>query len=385
MKDQELPNRERFVRAVRNREIDGVNFIRRFAFIQGAFFVAFGCFFPVLSYLAAEDWKSVPLILALLSPLLIMPFVSVCGMFAELIFYETVCCPHCGKRFLKKISAAGNICPGCSLPLYRNEYFSHLNLPERQPDILQAYVFFLHLLMFGATMAIAVVVTHLQISYMQVTWIAIGILWMMIFPVWISVYRFYMRKFTKPSGEKICSVCDEAYSPLVLRMSGNCSVCGSQLDPDWPPPEPEPLAELPTRTELTAVINDKTEIPFSIFMIGYFIFSGIQFLLPQDHILRSIPGIVPWGGITLLILYFLYRNLYRGLWKKTKVLRKCPYCKFGSFTIEKKREVWNTGSAIPQYTRYFLRCPKCRRKLFRDNDTEKGGTIMSCESGFTEL
>lgn len=369
----QLPTQIEFLHNIWERGIRDDRFTRYFAFFQGVLFVVAGCYFPQLLRFAGRC----------ISPKYSLAFYgtavgSLCiGQIASAMLLWTVSvwrfsyrCPHCHRRFLWKFYlTAGNHCPYCRQALYVSKRIGHLPLPEFT-FYNQAYLCFL-----PVPMLICLACTSFiheapkALLYTQLAWIGAGILWIAVFPLFAWGFgKTCRRAGTKKRQGNVCLVCGEHYDPLILRLSGNCSACGSLLDPDWPPPEPEPLAILPTVRDVCAARQSKADIYVLLFLVGCWLFDGIQQLLPKGHLLQVVPSLVPWGFL-VFFLYFLIR--ISRFWKILKPFRKCPYCHFG--LMWEKLPAWNpNGRNVELYKYYFLRCPNCRRKLTRDDDAGKG-------------
>lgn len=374
----ELPTQEQFVRNKQDR-FQRMNLVTRYcAFVQGILLVAVGCGFPELyrwSMDCAPTQKAAILIhhLAIggLSMILILLVVVCAGIRILLSAFQR--CSYCHRwYFWRSELMAGNQCPYCRNRLYIPGKIG--KLPYVKPsyeEIVYIYFVLATLLLSGlACISFVMNASESGLFYTQLMWIGVGMAWIILFPVSVWLYnKFTCCQRKKDRRENVCPVCHEYYDSLILRMSGNCSSCGSQLDPEWPPPEPEPLADLPTLREVCASKQSKTAFFVCLLLFGYFLFSVIQLCLPEEHALQAIPSFFPWGIavfiIFLAIHFFRFRRIVKVFWR-------CPYCHFGSFRILKEPPDWNTAGR-DCHSVYFLRCPNCRRKLVRDDDPGKGG------------
>lgn len=373
----ELPTQELFVRnkwgAFRR-----MNLVTRYsAFFQGFLLVAVGCCFPELYHWGmgcASTPKAATLIHRLAIgglPMILFFLLIVCdGIRILLSAFQR--CPHCHRWYYFWCSelVAGNQCPYCRNRLYIPGKIGEQ--PYAKPScegIVYIYFVLATLLLSGlACISFVMNASESGLFYTQLTWIGVGTAWIILFPVSVWLYnKFICHQREEDPRKNVCPHCHQYYDPLILRMSGNCSSCGSQLDSEWPPPEPDPLAELPTLREVRAAKQSKTASFVCLLLFGYFLFSVIQLCLPEEHVLQAIPSFFPWGIavfiIFLAIHFFRFRRIVKVFWR-------CPYCHFGPFRIQKKPPEWNpTGRDC--HSAYFLRCPNCRRKLVHDDEKER--------------
>jgi membrane protein len=371
-----LPSQTEFLLDSWKRGIKRDRFTRNFAFFQGALFVAAGCYFQQLLQLTGRcisSKYSLAVYGVTVSSLCIGLIASAMLLSAVDLWRSSSRCPHCHRRFLRKsYLTAGNRCPHCRGTLYVPEKIGRLTLPEFS-FYTPAYFCFLSVPMLTCLGCVSFIgEVPRALLYTQLAWIGTGILWIAFFPLFAWYFGKYLSRCAgKKRKENSCSVCGGYYDPLILRLSGNCSVCGSQLDPDWPPPEPESPANLPRVREVRTLRQNKMDAVFGIFLIVWWIFSGVQLFLPSEHLLQMIPSLFPWGF--LLIFFYILIRIFRS-WKIVKPFWKCPYCHFGPFQFQKEPPEWNPqGRDVIACQYYFLRCPNCRRKLVRDDDAGKGG------------
>ena len=372
----ELPTQEQFVRnkwgAFRR-----MNLVTRYsAFFQGFLLVAVGCCFPEL-YHWGMGCASTPKAATLIHRL------AIGGLPMILIFWLVVCdgirillsafqrCPHCHRWYYFWCSelVAGNQCPYCRNRLYIPGKIGEQPYAKPSYEGIVYIYFILATLLLSALACISIIMNASEsgLFYTQLTWIGVGTAWIILFPVSVWLYnKFTCCQRKKDYRKNVCPHCHEYYDPLILRMSGNCSSCGSQLDSEWPPLEPEPLAELPTLREVRAAKQSKTASFVCLLLFGYFLFSIIQLCLPEEHVLQAIPSFFPWGIAVFIILLAIHFFQFRRI---VKVFWRCPYCHYGPFRILKEPPEWNpTGRDC--HSVYFLRCPNCRRKLVRDENEE---------------
>lgn len=375
----ELPTQEQFIRDKQER-FQRMNLVTRYcALAQGILLVAAGCCFPELYHWGmdcASTQKAAMLIHRLAIgglPMILILMIVVCeGIRILLSVLQR--CSHCHRLYIwRSYLVAGNQCPYCRNLLYLPGKIGELPYAKPSYEAI-VYIYFVHVtLLLSSLVCISFIMkaSENRLLYTQLIWIGVGMAWIIVFPAFIWLYnKFTCCQRKKDRRENVCQVCHEYYDPLILRMSGNCSSCGSRLDPEWPPPEPEPLADLPTFREVCAAKQNKTVLLVCLLLFGYFLFFVIQLCLPEEHVLQAIPSFFPWGIAVFIIFLVIHSYRFRRI---VKVFGKCPYCHFGSFGFQKKTPEWNpTGRDCNSVKYYFLRCPNCRRKLVRDGDAGKG-------------
>ena len=375
----EQPTQEQFVRNKRG-HLQRMNLVTRYcAFFQGILLVTVGCCFPEL-YHWGMDCASTPKAATLIHrlaigglPVILIFLLAVCdGIRILLLTFQR--CPHCHRWyfFWRSELVAGNQCPYCRNRLYIPGKIGEQPYEKPSCEGIVYIYFVLATLLLSALACISIIMNTSEsgLLYTQLTWIGVGTAWIILFPVSVRLYnKFICHQREKDRRKNVCPHCHEYYDPLILRMSGNCSYCGSQLDSEWPPPEPEPLADLPTLREVCAAKSKTVSLVSLLLLFGYFLFSIMQLCLPEEHVLQAIPSFFPWGIAVFIIFLAIHFFRFRRI---AKVFLRCPYCHFGPFRILKEPPDWNTAGR-DCHSAYFLRCPNCRRKLVRDDDPGKGG------------
>lgn len=372
----ELPTQEQFVRNKRG-HFRRMNLVTRYyAFFLGILLIATGCCFPELYHWGmncASTPKAATLIHRLAIgglPVILIFLLAVCdGIRILLLTFQR--CPHCHRWyfFWRSELVAGNQCPYCRNRLYIPGKIGEQPYEKPSCEGIVYIYFVLATLLLSALACISIIMNTSEsgLLYTQLTWIGVGTAWIILFPVSVRLYnKFICHQREKDRRKNVCPHCHEYYDPLILRMSGNCSSCGSQLDSEWPPPEPEPLTDLPTLREVCAAKQSKTVSLVSLLFFGYFLFSIIQLCLPEEHALQAIPSFFPWGIAVFIIFLAIHFFRFRRI---AKVFLRCPYCHFGPFRILKEPPDWNTAGR-DCHSSYFLRCPNCRSKLVRDENEE---------------
>ena len=372
----ELPTQEQFIRNKRG-HFRRMNLVTRYcAFFLGILLVATGCCFPELYHWGmgcASTPKAATLIHRLAIgglPVILIFLLAVCdGIRILLLGFQR--CPHCHRWyfFWRCELVAGNQCPYCRNRLYIPGKIGEQPYEKPSCEGIVYIYFVLATFLLSALACISIIMNTSEsgLLYTQLTWIGVGTAWIILFPVSVRLYnKFICQQREKDRRKNVCPHCHEYYDPLILRMSGNCSSCGSLLDSEWPPPEPDPLADLPTLREVCVAKQSKTVSLVSLLLFGYFLFSIIQLCLPEEHVLQAIPSFFPWGIAVFIIFLAIHFFRFRRI---AKVFLRCPYCHFGPFRILKEPPDWNTAGR-DCHSSYFLRCPNCRRKLVRDENEE---------------
>lgn len=143
-----------------------------------------------------------------------------------------------------------------------------------------------------------------------------------------------------------CPNCGEMPHAALLNLTGNCSCCGSCINPL--PPESEPIAKLPTASQY----KKRQMIYAGLVFCGSFCFIFGIMKIEQFSLITF--SFITIGGILFLVILgwvvFYFHD------RSTHYPHQCPYCKTDDTLIQ---------------SRGFYRCRHCRRKLVRD-DAGKG-------------
>ena len=235
----ELPTQEQFVRNKRG-HFQRMNLVTRYcAFFLGILLVATGCCFPELYHWGmgcASTPKAATLIHRLAIgglPVILIFLLAVCdGIRILLLAFQR--CPHCHRwYFWRSELVAGNQCPYCRNRLYiPGKIGEQLYAKPSYEGIVYIY-FVLATMLLSALACISIIMNTSESSllYTQLTWIGVGTAWIILFPVSVRLYnKFICQQREKDRRKNVCPHCHEYYDPLILRMSGNCSSCGSLLD-----------------------------------------------------------------------------------------------------------------------------------------------------------
>ncbi len=237
----ELPTQEQFVRFVRDREIKRAKTAAWICSGFGFTYIIIGVFFFLQLVRYSDDFAF----------LFFAPCFSwgLAKIFGEWIF--PIRCSVCGKRLKdSSLAIALHSCPRCHHKLFSEQFFSRITLPElRSVEQMMLYSFLLSFLLLLLLLKWADWTGRApnMIQYFQWILIVGGVL-LALGPI---VLRFCKKR--SPGlrfKSKRCPICGELDVFIHRHYTGNCSVCGSQIDPDWPPAEPEPLADLPTWDKL---------------------------------------------------------------------------------------------------------------------------------------
>ncbi len=340
-----------FVIAVRRAQLAAERHARRFFPVLGVLFLLIGCFY-------ADFIRQFPRMLrALLGILPFFTFALPLVLWNCLCLLHAVKCPHCGFRLRRSGPAVAlHRCPRCYGQLFRPESFKHLDLPSApRPVKLSLNV--------GSVLCLSVLIILFRLSPVIRPSFDLLVSW----PWWLNgvflllfpLLHFGIGKLPLPQWKrKRCPVCGEFFDSESLRYTGNCSVCGSGIDPDWPPPEPEPGAELPALTAYAhyrKLLNRGTTTGIIFFLFCECSFSWIvQHFLPFE-ILNAVLFLA--SPMLLLIGMFL---MQQHLQHRHSILETCPYCT--------GRSRWLKFFAVATLHRTYLRCTVCRRKLVQMPD-----------------
>ncbi len=290
----------------------------------------------------AMSWLIVPLILASLFQYLLSPK-----------------CPNCSNHLLfPSIQLASGFCPHCRKRLFKNIVLTGIKLPH--DSLVKIHDFALYTML--SFIVVSCIIIYPIIQYIkEYYWEIIGAFIFLegaaslLFPF----YVFFLSRFKRWRTAKLpkCKVCGETLWKDVLTLTGNCCNCGSPNDPDWPPPEPEPIADLPTWQEFSSY-QGKFGLSFIISFLVAFALSGIMFFIGFKHT-ESYGMYLILAGFLLLFPTFISVPVYMEHQAKKKrdkslVHYECPYC--GS-------------SSLP--LRNFERCLKCRRRLIKRTDADE--------------
>lgn len=166
------------------------------------------------------------------------------------------------------------------------------------------------------------------------------------------------RKLKLPFDRRMpCPVCGEKPHAMHLQYTGNCSVCGSQIDPEWPPAEPDPVAALPTWEELRRFGRWQSVLSLAVIVIAclLLLFGISKGKMEQKWLTNA-------GIISAIVVFFVGIMLaaYCSA-RQCHLPRRCPYC------LGKSSQ--NLHAQMSAFRRYG-RCPNCRRRLIRGEETE---------------
>ena len=234
----ELLTQEQFVRTIRNLEIERDQVCAWLCAGLGILYIIIGIFF----FQSFANYSKT--------------LFSLFSVFCSLFTYglgECLCnwifsarCPICGKRWIDVgLTIALHSCPYCHHKVFTEQTFSQIHLPELHSiKRVSLYSFLILLIIF-----LILVMGSESDEILSV------FRWMMIYSGCVLLLSPLTLMFSKKWGQglsfmnKRCPVCGERGVSAHERYTGNCSVCGSRTDPDWPPPELEPIANLPAWDE----------------------------------------------------------------------------------------------------------------------------------------
>lgn len=335
-----------FAVAVRRAQLAAERHARRFFPALGVLFLLIGCFY-------ADFIRLFPrMFWVFLGILPFFTFALPLVLWNCFYLLYAVKCPHCGFRFRRSGPAVAlHRCPRCYGRLFRPESFKYLNLPPRpRPPELSLSV--------GSVLCLFVLIILLRHSDTVRLSFDLLVSW----PWWLNggflllfpLLHFGIGQLPIPQWKrKCCPVCGEFPDSESLRYTGNCSVCGSRIDPGWPPPEPEPGAELPALTAYVhyrKLLNRGTTTEILLFLLYWCNFGWIARLFLPFEILNAVLFLA--SPLLLLIGMFL---MQQHLQHRHGILEVCPYCT--------GRSRWLKFFAVATLHRTYLRCTVCRRQL----------------------
>ena len=348
----ELPTQSEFVRAVREREIQQEKIVTWICVGFGFAYLVLGTFFiRILIWASPYPWRN---------SIAGFPLISWCVPFiVGFPFYKLYAprCHSCQTKFTDPgLAVALRHCPHCHEELFRAATLANVSLPRTYPlfttGVLVVGLFTCGILADGFYMFMSSAdIAQTAVDSIQFLMLYSGFC-LLCFPVlkYVKVKKTYPKSLP-------CKICGESFSFKHLRYTGNCSVCSSPLDPEWPPAEPEPLAELFTREHVQK--KDKLQSIQSVIIIGMMficIFIPLFWvrIFSRDETIQLFTVIF---GLIFWIVCILVLGRKQEKWGMTI---SCLYEQDKSVLLSWK------------FLSYYGRCPNCRRKLVRDDDAGKG-------------
>lgn len=231
-----MKKQEQFVRLVRERENEAERFIAWSCAGFGVAYIVIGLFF----FRQLGDFSRN------LLWMLPMGACFTCGLAGEVCrWLFQVRCNHCGKRLNdSELAVALHRCPHCNAKLFEEQSLSGIALPQSYTTVRPGLYLIVFVLLFSWGWLKWSGDDFDIVSGLRWTLVATGA-GLTLFPLALKYSKGRWIKRLQVSKQNVCLVCAEQFREMYLRYTGNCSVCGSRIDPDWPPPEPEPVADLP--------------------------------------------------------------------------------------------------------------------------------------------
>ncbi len=280
-------------------------------------------------------------------------------------------CPHCHRKLLKPhIQTASGLCPHCHQILFDRMKLNQIELPPHNPYLnpvfFQGTTLILSVILFSALQFLD---AETLLARLSILLVIEGILIVAVLILPLLYYRLREKRR--------CGICNSVVSEDIADMTGHCSACGSPVNKPWPPPEPEPIAELPTWEELQQHRREIRKM-IGIATVTAIVIIAVSFLLMLSFENRdTIFYIIVTGGIIAVpvgIAYYTHlriEKMTKAKARKFHVYDHCPYCqnKPQKMVTEIVSIVLDVEEEKQRRHRLDLnlygRCRKCRRRLIR--------------------
>ncbi len=325
--------------------------ITMISLVSGLIYITAGCglFIFTQSHTLPDAAKEITLLM------IVSGFFVLIFTIFPLLFFLSPKCPFCRRNFRDpRIPLATGFCPECRRVLFKNEKLSGIKLPTIIDALSHFYIYEFLSFFFVMTIFALLIKSYAYIYYWQLisAFAFCEGLALLFFPFYLMIrHRIACRR---PPETPACEICGGIPLKGLLSVTGNCSNCGSPVNDEWAPPEPEPLADLPTWNEIKKY-QKKIAMAMFISTVLAFAASAILFYHGAHTDMNGvwfflIAIIILFPGMISPILYMEHRAIKKR--SKFMVYFRCPYCDFS---------LRPNGSTLKNVER----CPKCRRRLIK--------------------